>query len=89
MGLLDILNHGLNFLAPAFWLALLLPMGARLLLKKKAGIPTFWTQTAVNFAANALVLLLGLWFFGHDGKMVTYAGMVLVCATSQWLLRRG
>lgn len=89
MGLLDILNHVLNFLAPAFWLALLLPLGARLVMKKRSAVPTFWTQTVVNFGANALVLLLGLWFFGHDGKMVTYAGMVLMGATSQWLLRRG
>ena len=89
MGLLAFLNHVLNFVAPALWLALLLPLGARLLMKKKAAVPAFWTQAAIIFGANVLVLLLGLWFFGHDGKMVTYAGMVLVCATSQWLLRRG
>jgi hypothetical protein len=88
MGPLDLLNHLLNFVAPALWLALLLPLGARLLLKKRPAAATFWTETVVNFAANLLVLLVGLWFFGHDGKMVTYVGMVLVCATSQWLLRR-
>lgn len=89
MGLLDLLNHVLNFVAPALVLALLLPLGARWFMKKKSAVPAFWTQAAVNFAASALVLLLGLWFFGRDGKMATYAGMVLVCSTSQWLLRRG
>jgi hypothetical protein len=31
---------------------------------------------------------LGLWYFGHDGKMATYIGMVLLCASSQWLMQR-
>jgi hypothetical protein len=38
--------------------------------------------------AGSAALLGGLWFFGHDGKMVTYAALVLVCATVQWLLVR-
>jgi len=28
-------------------------------------------------------LAAGLWFFGNDGKMGTYAGMLLACALSQ------
>jgi len=32
--------------------------------------------------------LLGLVFFGRDGKMATYSAMVLVCASSQWLMMR-
>jgi hypothetical protein len=34
------------------------------------------------------VLLGGLWFFGHDGKMATYAALVLACASSQWWMLR-
>lgn len=36
-----------------------------------------------------LVLAAGLVFFGNDGKMLTYAGLVLVSAFCQWVLRRG
>jgi hypothetical protein len=34
------------------------------------------------------MLVLGLWWSGQDGKMISYAAMVLACATSQWLLTR-
>jgi hypothetical protein len=43
----------------------------------------------LNFSASALALVLGLWWFGNDGKMATFSAMVLVCATSQWLMLRG
>jgi hypothetical protein len=43
---------------------------------------------AANFFLNMIVLGCGLWFFGHDGKMVTYTGMALVCASTQWLMLR-
>jgi hypothetical protein len=32
-----------------------------------------------------LILLAGLVIFEHDGKMATYAAMVLACASSQWI----
>jgi rhamnogalacturonyl hydrolase YesR len=35
-------------------------------------------------AAMAAVLTLGLVIFGHDGKMVTYAAMVVACALALW-----
>jgi hypothetical protein len=31
-----------------------------------------------------LALLAGLLVYGRDGKMATYALMVMVCASSQW-----
>jgi hypothetical protein len=33
-----------------------------------------------------LVLLAGLWFFGRDGKMLTYAALVVASATVQWVM---
>ncbi len=36
-----------------------------------------------------MVLGIGLWVFGHDGKMLTYTGMALLSATSQWVMLRG
>jgi hypothetical protein len=34
------------------------------------------------------VLLAGLVFFGRDGKMATYAALVLVQGTLGWWMRR-
>lgn len=88
MGPIDFLNHVFNFLAPALWLALLLPLFARIFLKKAYAAPVFRVQVAVNLGVTTATLLLGLWFFGHDGRVATYAGMVLLCAGSQWLMSR-
>jgi hypothetical protein len=88
MGPADFLNHLLNWLAPALWLAVLLPLLARLAMRKQRTGASLWAQMAANFALNLLVLCLGLWFFGHDGKMMTYAGMTLACASSQWCFLR-
>jgi len=89
MSAFDLLNHLLNFFAPAFWMALLLPLLARLLMKKRSASFSLLVQSAVHFLVAAAALGLGLWYFGHDGKMTTYIGMVLLCATSQWLMQRG
>jgi hypothetical protein len=32
------------------------------------------------------VLLIGLLWLGNDGKVMTYAAMLLACAGTQWLL---
>jgi len=84
-----LLNHFLNFLAPALWLAILLPLAGRFFLKSRVSRPGFWVQAAVHLVVNLLVLVIGLWSFGRDGKMATYAGMTAACATSQWLMLRG
>ena len=89
MDLFALLNHWLNFLAPALWLALLLPLTARWVLKKRSATLSLLAQVAIHFLLATLALGLGLWFFGHDGQMATYIGMVLLCATSQWLMQRG
>jgi hypothetical protein len=89
MNPLSLLNHLLNFFAPALWLALLLPLLGRLLLKKKSGTLSLLAQAAVQLSVAALALGWGLWYFGNDGKMATYSAMVLLCASSQWLMQRG
>lgn len=89
MGLLDLTIHLLNFVTPALALALVLPLGARLLVAKVVGAKGWWVQIAINFAAGVAVLLVGLWWWGRDGKMATYAALVVVLATCQWVLSRG
>ncbi len=89
MGPLDLLNHLANFAAPALWMAVMVSLLAFIFMKKVAGAPVFHTQAAINFVVSLVVLVLGLWWFGRDGKMATYAAMALACATSQWVMLRG
>jgi cell division protein FtsZ len=41
----------------------------------------------VNVTCGLAVLVGGLVMTGHDGKMATYAALVLVCATLEWALQ--
>lgn len=89
MGLLDLLNHLLNFLAPALAVGLLLALAGHFFGRKMPAAPGLTAQVAINCVAGALVLVLGLWFFGSDGKVATYGAMLVAVASSQWLGRRG
>lgn len=89
MGPLDLLNHLANFAAPAVWMAVIVCLLARVFMKKVAGARVISAQIAINFIVSLVVLVVGLWWFGRDGKMATYAAMALACATSQWVMLRG
>lgn len=89
MGLLTLLNHLINFAAPALWLALLLPWLARLLIRKRQSTYSLQAQMALTLIAGLVIQLLGLAVFGQDGKMVTYLALVATAATGQWLMRKG
>jgi hypothetical protein len=89
MGFLALLNHAINFLAPAAWLALLVPVLSRLFMKKRPVAHTFIAQAAINFVVGVVALLIGLALFGRDGKMLTYLALVVLIATSQWVMLKG
>ncbi|GAB3489911.1 hypothetical protein GCM10027399_06410 [Curvibacter fontanus] len=89
MNLQDILFHLFNFAAPAFALALLLPLLARPFFRKQAWLLPWWGQVLVNFVVGVLALLASLWWLERDGKMLAYAMLVLAVASTQWLLARG
>ena len=88
-----LLDHILNFLAPAAALALLLVLlsriSSRFLASKKPLTRSIYAQAAIIFIVNVLVLAAGLVLFGNDGKMATYAALVLASAVCQWVLWRG
>jgi uncharacterized membrane protein len=84
MNLLGQLDHLLNFVAPAIVVGLLVAAIAPMLVKKARPNHSWLTQSGINSVACGLVLMGGLVVFGHDGKMATYAVMVLACASSQW-----
>jgi hypothetical protein len=85
MGLSDLMPHLAGLLAPAAFLALTLPLLCRLLLR---AAPGFVRQASCVFLASAATLGAGLWWFGRDGRMATYAVLVIVAATAQWLAAR-
>lgn len=85
MSTLDLLNHILNFVAPALTVGVSVALLAPIFIRKVAKVTGFIAQAAINSIASAVVLVVGLWIFGRDGKMATYGAMVLVCASAQWL----
>jgi ABC-type polysaccharide/polyol phosphate export permease len=89
MGLLDILNHVLNFCAPALWLAAWLPLLAKASVKKSSLTHSLLAQAAINTVVGLAVLLACLMLFGRDGKMLTYLVLVLCMASSQWFMLKG
>ncbi|TWO68881.1 hypothetical protein FN976_21015 [Caenimonas sedimenti] len=89
MGPADFLIHLLSFAAPALAVAALVALAARFLLPRGAGAPGWWASFAINSAAGIAVLAGGLWLGGRDGLMGTYAALVGVVATCQWLAGRG
>lgn len=81
-------DHLLNLLAPAALMAVLLVVLARLIpgffRSKQPFAQVWWAQIAINFIVGAGVLAAGLVLLGRDGKMLTYVGVVLAMACSQW-----
>ena len=88
MTALDLFKHVLSFAAPALATALVLALAGRWLLPNTGARPAWWVLFAINFVAGLAVLGAGIWYFGRDGKMASYAAMVLVMATVQWLAGR-
>lgn len=89
MGPLDLAIHLLSFAAPAFGVALLVSLAGRFIGGAEARRRAWWVSFVTNFLAGLAVLAAGLAWFGRDGKMATYAILVLVVATVQWLGARG
>ena len=89
MGPLDALNHLLNLFAPAAAMAVLLVLGGRLCLRACPSPYSLLLQGLLQFLLGSVVLALGLVVWGHDGKMLTYAALVLATASCQWVLVRG
>ena len=83
-------DHLLNFMAPALFVALGLVLLARLTSRffksKRPPALSLYAQAAIIFIVNMLVLLVGLVVFGNDGKMLTYAALVLGAAVCQGVL---
>lgn len=89
MPALTFINHLLNFLAPAVFLAVVLALGARLFWRKSSPLVTLWEQMLLNGVVGAAVLGLCLALWGSDGQLATYGLLALVMGSCQWLLVSG
>jgi hypothetical protein len=85
LGPLDLSIHLLGFVAPAFVLAVIVAFGGRLVLPRNSQPQRWWMPVTLNFLAGTAASVGGLVLFGRDGKMLTYAALVLAVATAQWL----
>ena len=88
MGPIDFSIHLLSFFAPAFAVAVLVALAGRLVLPRNNKPKRWWLPVSLNFLAGAAALAGGLVLFGRDGKMLTYAGMLVAVASAQWLSGR-
>ena len=85
MGPLDALWHALNFSAPALGLAVLAASAAKLLWRHDL-VAVSWFRLAFWAAlAGMAVLIGGLVVLGRDGKMATYAALVVTTALALWV----
>ncbi|MDD2811771.1 hypothetical protein [Rhodoferax sp.] len=89
MGALALLNHVLNFVAPALWLAFMLPWLGRFFMKKRPLAHSYQAQVALIFIILVVASVAGLVLFGRDGKMLTYVALALLGASTQWAMHKG
>jgi hypothetical protein len=88
MGPLDLINHLLNFVAPAVFVGFFLALVAPRALRGPIGRRSLAICVLANSLCGLGALVAGLWFFGNDGKMASYLALMLVSAGSQlWLMQ--
>jgi hypothetical protein len=83
---LSVLAHLAGFVAPALGVGLLLWAGVRIRRKSRPGFGSAM-QLSLLWVVGIGVLLAGLVYFGRDGKIATYAALVLAQGTLAWWLR--
>lgn len=82
-----LLGHFANFVAPALVMAALLWLGPRIGRGKRTVRWRPAVEVGVLAGVGVAVLLVGLIVFGRDGKMLTYAALVLAQGTLAWWIR--
>lgn len=85
MDFLSAFWHLCNLFAPGVGVALIAALATKLLWRaelRSVGFLRLWGWASV---AAVVVSISGLVVFGRDGKMATYAAMVVACAVGLWL----
>lgn len=79
--------HFFSFVLPALAMALFMPLAGRWVMGP--GRTGLRRRMGVQALSGLVVLVGGLLLHGQDGKMSTYIALVLVAATTEWLMQRG
>ncbi len=77
----------MGLLLPALAMAVFMPLAGRWVMGS-GGLVWFWRVFGHALAGSA-VLVLGLMLQGHDGRIATYAVLVLVGGSLEWAMHRG
>jgi hypothetical protein len=89
MDWMDAALHAWGFVLPALVVACVVSFSGRFLKHRGGQRFSFLLRAAINFAVCLIVLSIGLALTGRDGKMISYAAMVLASGTVQWLMSGG
>jgi len=89
MGIVDILGHLLNLFFPALALGAIAAALAKGVWRRELSPLPWWRLAAAAAASAALTTLAGLALWGADGRMATYAAMVVAAAATLWWLGFG
>ena len=81
---LDLFWHIANFVLPAIAVGALTAALCKLFWRRGLARTPWFTLAWQASAAGLGVLVAGLVITGHDGRMITYAGLVLACALVPW-----
>jgi hypothetical protein len=84
MAPLDALWHLFNFFVPALGVGALSAVGAKLIWRRDLAAVHWLKLAAWAAAAASIALVAGLVVLGRDGKMATYAGLVMASAAGLW-----
>jgi hypothetical protein len=80
----DAFWHVINFFAPALVLGAIAAIATKLLWRRTLGGVSALRLWAWASAATAIASVVGLVVFARDGRMATYAAMVVACAAALW-----
>jgi len=82
---LDLFWHLANFMLPAAGVGMLSAALCKLFWRRSLARVGWFTLAWQASAAGLVVLVAGLAITGHDGRMITWAGLVAACALVPWL----
>ena len=85
MDALDLFWHLANFVLPALGVGMLSAALCKALWRKSLARTPWFTLAWQSSVAGLAVLVAGLVITGHDGRMITYAALVVACAVVPWL----
>jgi hypothetical protein len=90
MAPLDLIDHLLNFAAPALFVGFFLALVSPWVLRMGRRQRHLALSGLMNSLCGLCALTAGLWFFGNDGTMASYGALLVASAASQlWFMQSG